>query len=50
VRWLPSILAVLLVVPRYAGDERLPTIGDFPGVRAEPYVPEGGWPRDVAQL
>ena len=49
-RWLPSILAVLLVVPRYAGDERLPTIGDFPGVRAEPYVPEGGWPQRIGAL
>ncbi|ONF96520.1 esterase-like activity of phytase family protein [Sphingomonas jeddahensis] len=49
-RWLPSILAVLLVVPRYAGDERLPTIGDFPVVRAEPYVPKGGWPQRIGAL
>lgn len=49
-RWLPSILAVLLVVPRYAGDERLPMIGASPAVRAAPYVPTGGWPRRIGAL
>ena len=50
VRWLLTILAVLLVVPRYAGDERLPVIGDAPRIIAAPYVPKGGWPARIGAL
>lgn len=49
-RWLPSILAVLLIVPRYDGPERLPLIGDTPRIAAARYVPAGGWPRRIGAL
>lgn len=49
-RWLLSTLAILLVVPRYDGPERLPLIGDAPHVTATPYVPRGGWPRRIGAL
>lgn len=50
VRWLLSILAILLVVPRFAGEERLPMIGARPVIRATPYVPKGGWPKRIGAL
>jgi hypothetical protein len=50
VRWLLSILAVLLIVPRYDGEERLPLIGDAPHVTAARYAPKGGWPRRIGAL
>lgn len=49
-RWLLSILAVLLVVPRWAGEERLPLIAAAPTITAAPYVPKGGWPRRIGAL
>lgn len=49
-RWLLVILSVLLVVPRYAGEERLPLIGATPAVEARAYVPGGGWPRQIGAL
>lgn len=49
-RWPLSILAVLVVVPRYAGDERLPLIDDTPHVTATRYVPKGGWPARIGAL
>jgi hypothetical protein len=45
-----SILAVLLIVPRYAGEERLPLIADSPHVTATRYVPIGGWPARIGAL
>ncbi|MFN3519626.1 MAG: esterase-like activity of phytase family protein, partial [Sphingomonas sp.] len=48
--FLLSVAAVLLVVPRYDGAERLPTIRDRPTVTASPYVPAGGWPDRIGAL
>ncbi|WP_301091417.1 esterase-like activity of phytase family protein [Sphingomonas sp.] len=48
--FLLSVAAVLLVVPRYDGAERLPTIRDRPMVTASPYVPAGGWPDRIGAL
>jgi hypothetical protein len=54
VRWPFSIpvaaLAVLLIVPRYSGDERLPLIGATPSIDATRYVPRGGWPKRIGAL
>ena len=50
VRWLLSILAILLVVPRYDGEERLPLIDDSPAITAHRYAPPGGWPRRIGAL
>lgn len=50
VRITLSIIAVLLAVPRYSGDERLPLIRATPEIRATPYVPAGGWPARVGAL
>lgn len=49
-RWLVTLLAVLLVVPRYAGSEQLPMIGAAPAIIVAPYVPKGGWPRRIGAL
>lgn len=49
-RWPLSILAVLLVVPRYSGEERLPLISEAPAITAAPYVPAGGWPKRIGAL
>ncbi len=49
-RWPLSILAVLLVVPRYSGEERLPLIGEAPAITAAPYIPAGGWPKRIGTL
>ena len=48
--FLFSVLAVLLVVPRYDGPERLPMIRDRPHVTASAYVPAGGWPARIGAL
>lgn len=50
VRWALSLGAVLLIVPRYAGNERLPLIGAQPSITIVPYVPEGGWPTRIGGL
>ncbi len=50
VRWLLSILAILLIVPRYAGGERVPAIGATPAITATPYVPKDGWPKRIGAL
>ncbi|OWK30390.1 esterase-like activity of phytase family protein [Sphingomonas dokdonensis] len=50
VRWALSVAAILLVVPRYAGNERLPLIDDAPGVTLTRYAPPGGWPARIGQL
>ena len=49
-RWPVSILAVLLIVPRYSGDERLPLIGATPAIDAKIYTPRGGWPTRIGAL
>ncbi len=49
-RWLLSILAVLLVVPRWTGEERLPLIAAAPTITVAPYQPRGGWPRRIGAL
>lgn len=49
-RWLPPILIVLLLVPRYAGEERLPLIGDRPDISAKSYYPSAGWPKRIGAL
>lgn len=50
VRWAFSIVAILLIVPRYAGNERLPLIGETPAVTLTRYVPPGGWPARIGRL
>lgn len=45
-----SILAVVLIVPRWSGDERLPLIDPTPTVSAKVYVPKGGWPKRIGAL
>lgn len=50
VRWALSVAAVLLIVPRYAGNERLPQISAEPRVTIVPYVPAQGWPERIGQL
>jgi hypothetical protein len=45
-----SIVAVLLIVPQWSGDERLPLIAPAPIVTAHGYVPRGGWPRRIGAL
>lgn len=50
VRWALSLGAVLLIVPRYAGNERLALISAAPSITIEPYVPEGGWPARIGRL
>ncbi|WBH17897.1 esterase-like activity of phytase family protein [Sphingomonas radiodurans] len=53
-RWFLSIplstLAVLLIVPRWSGDERLPLIAPAPTISAKSYVPKGGWPKRIGAL
>lgn len=50
VRWALSVAAILLIVPRYAGNERLPLIDDAPGVTLTRYAPPGGWPARIDRL
>ncbi|WP_197420564.1 esterase-like activity of phytase family protein [Sphingomonas sp. CCH5-D11] len=49
-RWMFCVVAVLLVVPRYAGNERLPLISAAPSITVARYVPPGGWPARIGQL
>lgn len=49
-RWPVSLLAILLIVPRYSGDERLPLIGATPTIDAKIYAPRGGWPTHIGAL
>lgn len=49
-RWGLCVVAVLLVVPRYAGNERLPLISAAPSISVARYVPPGGWPARIGRL
>lgn len=49
-RWATCLAAILLIVPRYAGPERLPLIGAEPSVSLAPYMPPGGWPERIGRL
>jgi hypothetical protein len=49
-RWFLSLLAVLLLVPGWSGEARLPLIASDATLRARVIVPEGGWPRRIGPL
>ena len=40
----------MLAIPTWAGEPRLPLLGEHVTVRAAPFVPEGGWPARVGAL
>lgn len=50
VRWLLSLVAILLIVPRYSGNERLPLVAPQPTIDAISYVPSDGWPSRIGAL
>ena len=50
VRWLIPFLLVLLLVPQWSGESRLPLVAAAPIITAARYVPEGGWPRRIGAL
>ncbi|MBY9062576.1 esterase-like activity of phytase family protein [Sphingomonas yunnanensis] len=49
-RWFLSLLAVLLLVPGWAGEARLPVLSSDATVRARWLPPRGGWPRRLGPL
>jgi len=50
VKWLLSILLVLVFVPGWTGIDRLPLLSPDTIVHAAAYAPNGGWPRRVGAL
>ncbi|MBB3347477.1 esterase-like activity of phytase family protein [Sphingomonas sp. BK069] len=49
-RWFLSLLAVLLLVPGWTGEARLPVLSPDATVRARWLAPAGGWPRRIGLL
>ena len=49
-KWLLSILLVLVFVPGWTGIDRLPLLSPDTIVHAAAYAPNGGWPRRVGAL
>ena len=49
-RWFLSLLAVLLLVPGWTGEARLPVLSPDATVRARWLAPAGGWPRQIGLL